>query len=128
VHRLRGARPSVIVRVFRTRWLALPRPGGGLVALGGIFAGPSRQGQELLRRHAQSVTKLGDSVQGAGAHGEVIQLHKHVAHLLIGVLQLLDLLLQRLDGILLPIPVGSLGKTYLCPPALRASVRDGLQQ
>jgi len=39
--------------------------------------------------------------------------HEGIAHLLVRVLEFLNLLLQGLDGILLPIPVGSLGKPYL---------------
>jgi hypothetical protein len=67
----------------------------------------------------QLAAELGHLVQQAVAEGEVVELHEGVAHLFVGALEILDLPLQGLDGILLAVPIRPLSKADLRPAPLQ---------
>lgn len=104
--------------------------GGGVVAAAvvvfagaAVFAGFAGQGEEPFGGDAELAAEFGVAVECAGGHGKVVELHKDVAHLFVGVLEVLDLLLERLDGIFLSVAVGALGQADLGPSPLER-VRD----
>ncbi len=78
------------------------------------------QRQEDLRGGMELVCKAGGAVQKTRLDGNVVQLHEGIAHGLVGLLQLLDSLVQGLDRILLAVAICPLGQADLGPPTLHA--------
>jgi hypothetical protein len=94
------------------------------VVLACIFRHSVGEREEFFRRGLELSAKFRSALKKALLYGKILELHESLAHLLVVLLEIVDLFLERLESFLLPIAVGTLRKANLSPSALKHIVRS----